>query len=235
MDKLEFARAAYVRYGVLLDFDGEAPKRLAQSLKGQHETFAAFCQRVLDRRADEVKAFLLVQPAPNKRLSTLSELGRNPSLVSWSKASAGRQKQAKSASDKFATERHELTSRTQELQQKVLDLELKVKSLESERARAQVGFIGNDRSLTLKVADRLEAMLDPDALPQLDELVRKDAETLKSVCEDPEAFANQIVELIRHANHWRNDKASTDACLHAANKVIEELRRRHDHEILPRT
>lgn len=235
MDKLEFTRAAYVRYGVLLDFDGESPKRLAQALKGKHETFGAFCLRVLKRRSDEVTAFLPVTPAPNKRLSALSELGRHPSLVRWSKASAARLEQAEVASEASAEERRKLAALKKKLQQQVRDLERQLADRKSELAGARAGVLKRDKSLTRKVWEGLQEILDEDALPQLDELVRKDADGLRSTCDDPDAFSKQIKELVRHASHWRTEKVRLQTLLNEAHEVIAELRRRRDDGILPNT
>jgi hypothetical protein len=235
MEKQEFTRAAYVRYGVLVDFEGEAPKRLARALKGKHETFAAFCLRVLKRRSDEVTTFLPILPAPNKRLSALSEIGRHPALVAWSKASATRLEQAEVASEESAEVRRKLEADKKRLQQQVRDLEGQLADLKSELAGARTGLLKRDKSLTRKVCESLEELLDQDARPKLDELVRKDADCLRSACDDPDEFSKHFKEFVRRVSYWRTGNVDLQARLTEANAAIAELRRRRDVGILPST
>ncbi len=59
-DKADFIRRVFVRYRVLIDFEGEVPARLAQGLAAKHaerETFGEFCERVLGRKPSEVTVF----------------------------------------------------------------------------------------------------------------------------------------------------------------------------------
>ncbi len=59
-DKAKFIRRVFVRYRVLIEFEGATPPRLAQGLAAKHadrETFGEFCGRVLGRKPSEVTVF----------------------------------------------------------------------------------------------------------------------------------------------------------------------------------
>lgn len=59
-DKAEFSRRMFVRYGVLVDFEGDVPARLVQALPpgaAAKETLGQFCKRVLGEAHGEVTVF----------------------------------------------------------------------------------------------------------------------------------------------------------------------------------
>ena len=98
-DRANFVRRVFHSYGVLVDFEGVVPTKLRQRLEANddaRETLSQFCQRVLERKRNEV-VVLAESSAPGQtqlgslKLNSSAEVlakALKPAVVKASKAKA---------------------------------------------------------------------------------------------------------------------------------------------------
>jgi hypothetical protein len=188
-DKAEFIRRVFSQYGVLVNFDGDAPEKLVRKLPPEkRETFGQFCERVLQRTPAEVDVLQEGSPAPQTKIARLEVVGARkvlnralkPSGTDSGEAVVTKARPAKPSETELAAVKH---AKVLERRLKKLEAQVLVAEAAAAKARAsRQGLIVSARSVD-QLVDNLNTYLSSKA--PVDELVAaKVKAALKMIVED---------------------------------------------------